>query len=174
MREDQRSSSLNHTLLHPVYDNQHKTKLQLILLLFPLKTKNRFSQHSMQTRDQGSSPYGEEGWSRHGWQEISTLLGLDLIKAGLDTCMWGHERTRALRQVHWPVILLHRKASSLLIRMSLNIIDTLTSSCPVQHHTTPHHTDCSHKPQDPCSINYFHLGYLEGSESFSFILVYVL
>ena len=36
--------------------------------------------------------------------------------------------------------------------------------------TTPHHTNCSPEPQDPCSINYLNLRYFERSESFCFIL----
>ena len=40
---------------------------------------------------------------------------------------------------------------------------------PLMSCSTPHHTNCSPEPQDPCSINYFHLRYFEGSESFSSI-----
>ena len=38
------------------------------------------------------------------------------------------------------------------------------------YYTTPHHTNCSPKPQNPSSINDFNLRYFEGSGSFSFIL----
>ena len=44
-------------------------------------------------------------------------------------------------------------------------LQRVNSSCPI-----PHHTNCSSKPQDPCSINCFNLRYFEGSESFFFIL----
>ena len=34
----------------------------------------------------------------------------------------------------------------------------------VLYNTTPHHTNCSPKPQELCSINYFNWRYFEGNE----------